>query len=181
MNVNEFFQAYNGKPIDFDGSWGNQCVDLYRQYCKEALEVIKQSPGVLGAYQIWNTYRKDDFDQIVNTPEGIPQVGDVIIWKKASTLPFGHVAVFKEGDVNTFLSFDQNWPTGSYCHFQNHSYKNVLGWLRPKNLIINPTPVTDDHTQIDLGEPWGIMELHEIRSTLNNQAERIATLENNHP
>jgi hypothetical protein len=178
MSVNEFFQKYNGHPIDYDGSYGNQCVDLYRQYCKEVLDVEQQSPGVEGAYQIWTRYRTEDFDRIANTPEGVPQLGDVIIWDKTPSMNWGHVAIFKEGNVQTFLSFDQNWPVGSLCHFQNHSYKDVLGWLRPKNLELEITgPEITEQTKIDLGEPWGIMEVQAIRTTLNNQAKLIKKLE----
>jgi hypothetical protein len=35
--------------------------------------------------------------------------------------------------MSSFTSFDQNWPTGSCCHFQYHeNYDGVIGWLRPK-------------------------------------------------
>ena len=44
----------------------------------------------------------------------------------------GHIAVFIEGNVDTFKSFDQNYPLGSPCHIQGHTYANVLGWLRFK-------------------------------------------------
>ncbi len=55
---------------------------------------------------------------------------------------YGHVSVFENGDTKTFNSFDQNYPVGSKCHTQSHTYKDVLGWLvytKPimaENLII---------------------------------------------
>ena len=54
-------------------------------------------------------------------------------------MPFGHIAVFYNGDLNSFMSFDQNWG-GNFCHYQNHNYNFVLGWLRPNQ----PAAVADD-------------------------------------
>ena len=55
----------------------------------------------------------------------------MIIWNKLLG-QYGHVAVFLEGDNKKFKSFDQNYPVGSACHIQDHDYKAVMGWLRPK-------------------------------------------------
>ena len=174
MKIAEFFKKYNGIGVDFDGYYGFQCVDLYRQYCKEVLK-LEQSPPVKGAYQIWDTYLKDKFDKIKNSPEGVPILGDIVVWDKATGLGYGHVAVFNYGDKNSFVSFDQNFPTGSVCHFQNHNYTNVLGWLRPKNTDFTELQITDQ-TKIDMGEPWGVMEVQAIRSTLNDQEKTIEAL-----
>lgn len=176
MKVTDFFLKYNNDYVDFDGAFGYQCVDLYRQYCKEVLNVVSQSPLVVGANNIWTTYRQEDFDQIENTLEGVPQLGDVVIWKKTNVMQFGHVAIFKDGDDHLFNSFDQNWPVGSKCHFQEHNYSNVFGWLRPKNLD-EIQPVIIDQNTIDLGAPWGKMDIQTIRNTLNSQARKIERLE----
>lgn len=141
MTVQEFFDKWNGKGCDFDGYYGFQCMDLYQQYTRE----VVGGPHIPApaAADVWNTYAKDYYDRIANTPTGVPQLGDVMIWKKASGLPYGHIAVFKSGDVNRFTSFDQNWPPGTKSHFQDHNYTNVQGWLRPKK------PVTGDQAIID--------------------------------
>ena len=168
MTIQEYFQKNNGKPIDYDGYYGNQCMDLYRQYVKECLE-YPQSPGVVGAADVWTTYLKDYYERINNDPTSVPQLGDIIIWNKNAGGGFGHISVFNSGDSNNFISFDQNWPVGSYCHFQNHNYTNVLGWLRSKKLISNPPEaiLTGDSTKVDLGEV-GIMEIQAIKSTIND-------------
>lgn len=178
MEINEFFDTYNQGRVDFDGAYGYQCVDLYRKYCKEVLNVEEQGPLVEGAYQLWTNYRSEDFYPIENTPEAVPELGDVIIWNKTPQMAWGHVAIFKEGNVSKFLSFDQNWPVGSACHFQNHNYSNVRGWLRPKNLNLDlPTPGITDQTRIDMGEPWGVIDVITIRTILNNQANKIKELQ----
>lgn len=142
MTIQEFFDKYNGKGIDFDGAFGNQCVDLYRQYAKEVAEA-PQSPPVRGAADIWDTYLSKHFERVKNTPTGVPQKGDIVIWNKKSGGGYGHVAIFSQGNTKSFTSFDQNWPVGSVCHFEGHYYTNVLGWLRPKK----PKGVRSDMTQ----------------------------------
>jgi len=127
MTFKQFRDKYDGKFIDFDNYFGNQCVDLYRQYVKEVLG-FKQSPLVKGAKDIWTTYLKDKFQRISNTPDGLPKEGDIIIWR---TEPYGHVGIFVEGTTGSFRSFDQNYPKGTPCHIQGHRYTNVLGWLHP--------------------------------------------------
>lgn len=127
MTIDEFVRKYDGKGIDYDGSFGNQCVDLYRQYVKECL-MFPQSPPVPGAKDIWDTYLPDYFRRIENTPTGIPEKGDIVIF---STGTYGHVSVFVEGNTTRFTSFDQNYPSGSLCHLQGHTYSAVIGWLTP--------------------------------------------------
>lgn len=130
MKLADFISKYNGKIVDWDKHYGGQCVDLYRQYCHEVLD-FPQSPAVEGAADIWNTYLKNYFVRISNTPEGIPGKGDLVVWSKNTGGGYGHIAIFVEGTVGSFRSFDQNWPKGSPCQVINHYYNNVLGWLHP--------------------------------------------------
>lgn len=175
MTIKDFFNKWNGKGIDFDGYYGYQCVDLYRQYCQEVLG-IPQSPKVTGASNIWESYLKEHFIEIKNTPDAIPQFGDIIIWNKYAGGGYGHVAIFDSGDVDSFTSFDQNWPVGSLCHFQPHNYTNVIGWLRPKSIQQLPQFNFTDQTIIPLGEPYGNMELQAVRSILKAKDQAISNL-----
>lgn|SRR3990167_4795648 len=137
MVIQEFFDKWNSKGIDFDSFYGFQCMDLAHQF---AVDVNKQDiPSAPAAKDVWNK-NCSGYDKIKNTPEGVPQKGDIVIWG-TEIGQYGHIAVFDHGDSNSFTSFDQNWPVGSLCHYQNHSYKGVLGWLRIKSAIITqPTP-----------------------------------------
>jgi hypothetical protein len=134
MYLQDFFNKYNGKKVDFDGHYGAQCVDEFRQFNKEVLG-IAQPRGVNGAKDFWNNYSNDtnlynNFDKIANTPSFVPQFGDVAIWGNGA---YGHIAICTgKGDVNKFESFDQNYPTGSACHYVTHNYSGFLGVLRPK-------------------------------------------------
>ena len=82
MTLDQFITKYHSKQIDYDGFFGFQCMDLYRQYVKEVLG-FPQSVPVPGAADVWLNFRDDYFDRIVNTPEAMPQRGDVIIWSRA--------------------------------------------------------------------------------------------------
>ena len=135
MTVNQFITKYTNKGIDFDGSFGNQCMDLYRQYVKEVLS-FPQSPAVPGAKDVWDTYLTDRFTKISNTPTNTPKNGDVVIWG-TKIGQFGHIAIFVDGTATKFNSFDQNFPIGSLCHIQSHTYNGVLGWLRPRSVTMN--------------------------------------------
>ena len=127
MTLEEFVKKYNNKGIDYDGNFGDQCVDLYRQYVKEVLQ-YPQSPPVVGAKDIWDTYLPEYFRRIDNTPYGVPSEGDIVIFSMGK---FGHVSIFLEGNASRFTSFDQNYPLGSKCHKQGHTYSAVIGWLTP--------------------------------------------------
>ncbi len=131
MNLDTFIKKYNGKKIDFDGHYQNQCMDLYRFYVSEVLE-LPQSPGVSSAYQVFDTASTKDYDKIRNTPSGVPKKGDIIIWQKGYG-GYGHIAIVVDANVNGILSFDQN-HTGRLdpCQLVNHNYNLVLGWLHPR-------------------------------------------------
>lgn len=134
MTIQQFFDKYNNRGIDFDNYYGLQCMDLAHQY---GVEVVGQDiPAAPAAKDVWNK-STPGYDKIANTPSGVPQKGDIIIWG-VGVGQFGHIAVFDHGDANTFVSFDQNWPLNSLCHFQNHNYNGVLGWLRPKSSVSTP-------------------------------------------
>lgn len=131
ISFDEFIWKYYNAYIDYDHYYGNQCFDLYRQYVQEVLG-FPQSPAVSGAAQIWDTYLKDYFIRIPNTPTGIPQKGDIMIWNKNAGGGYGHVAIVHDGDIMKFTSLDQNWVQGSPCRKVLHNYNNTLGWLHPK-------------------------------------------------
>ena len=131
MTLEQFIAKWQGKKADFDGKYDGQCVDLYRFYVKEVLD-FPQSPPVVGAADIFSTTQDELYTKIKNTPEGVPQKGDIVIWNKRAGSGFGHVAIFIGGDVNRFTSFDQNWRALNVCELTEHNYTNVLGWLRPK-------------------------------------------------
>lgn len=137
MTFAEFRKKYLGKKVDWDGAYAGQCVDLFRQYVNDVLN-LQQPKGVVGAKDFWTNYEtdpilKNNFQKIANTPTGVPQEGDVMIWGAYTGNPYGHISIFIKGDVNKFVSLDQNFPTLSKVTETEHNYTKpkVLGWLRP--------------------------------------------------
>lgn len=126
MTLQEFLEKWNGQYCEVAGSSNalNQCVDLANAYIRDVLKflIIEWTNA-----KDFPSKGNDNYEYILNTPEGVPQEGDLVIWGGE----YGHIAIFIEGNTASFRSFDQNYPSGSFCHIQNHTYANVLGWMRP--------------------------------------------------
>lgn len=137
MTLQEFINTYTGRYIDWDGAYGAQCVDLMRFYQRDVLGVQPNDiPAAGTAKLIYLNFPTNHpvFQKIANTPNNMPQIGDIVFW---GTYPFvtgwaGHVAVYTGGNLYNLVTFDQNYPTNSSCHLQRHSYKGVMGWLHKK-------------------------------------------------
>ena len=186
MKVQQFFDTWNNKPCEVESpEYKNQCFDLALAYC-DFLGIPRDAIRHLYAYQIQtqpNDLTVQHFELIPNTPNGVPQEGDMVIWGTSIGIA-GHVAIATGyGDANGFKSMDQNWPSGTICHFQDHTYNGVIGWLRPRQLhVVEPVviPITDQ-TQIHIGNnpaqshDWGEMEVGAIRSTIFDQENKISS------
>jgi len=156
MTLKQFISKWNGKKADWDGYYGGQCVDLFRYYCNEVLEMDRQPAGVWGAANFWSDFESDpvlveNFTKVQNTSDFTPLEGDVMIWNFNAGGGYGHVAICTGENTGTqyFKSFDQNWSRVSYSEIVNHSYKNVYGVLRPKVSSTTP-PMPSNPTDGDL-------------------------------
>ena len=58
MTIDQFITKYLGKKVDWDGAYGGQCVDLFRQYLNDVLN-FPQPRGVVGAADFWTNYDSD--------------------------------------------------------------------------------------------------------------------------
>lgn len=140
MTLQDFVQKYQGKGIDVDGAYGNQCVDLIKAYYKEVVGIPAQTGN---AVDYWKKFPAASFEQIANSPEGVPQAGDIVVWG-TKVGPYGHIAIALDGSTTRKLvTFDQNWPVGSKCQQVSHSYAGVLGWLRPTKPVPAGTKAAD--------------------------------------
>jgi len=150
MNIKQEFDKfvfkYNGKFVEVvDPTNKNQCMDLSRAW----LDVLGhgEANNHFFAHQVYTAVTvktKQYFDLISNTPEAIPQTGDIVVWSKSYNGTAGHIAICARGiDTRTFDAFSQNDPTGSPSTIRNYTYTNVLGWLRFKNQTVPaPAPAT---------------------------------------
>ena len=143
MNVQDFINYWNGKYIPSRGGITGQCVSMVQKWAED--HGIGGTPVFpVPAAKDMVGLRPDAFNWIPNTPTGVPQPGDIIVWNTAVG-PWGHTAIFIDGNASSFRSFDQNWPTGSAAHIQNHNYNGVVGWLRFKQAPA-PTPAEGNMT-----------------------------------
>jgi lactoylglutathione lyase len=89
MTLDEFIEKWNNKGCDYDNYDGFQCLDLAHQYAVEVNGV--DIPAAPGAKDVW-TKDTPGYDKIANTPDGIPQKGDIIIWG-VGVGAYGHIAI----------------------------------------------------------------------------------------
>lgn len=138
MTLQDFIIKWQGRYCEVAGSPGatNQCVDLANAYIRDVLglPIIEWTNAV-----DFPEKAGDKYEWIANTQYNIPKEGDIVVWKPSP----GHIGVFIEGNVDKFKSLDQNFPVGSPCHVQDHTYQNVRGWLRVK------TPPVDMGSEVD--------------------------------
>ena len=145
MYLKEFFASIGGKYIDVDGAGSktnkNQCVDVIKAYCNRVFGVpVSSMNGYGDAWQYYDNFNSKSaitphFTRVAYKSGMRPRAGDMVVWERSvNSSSAGHIAVASgESDAKTFVSFDQNWPSGRPCGFVTHSYNKVKGFLRPKD------------------------------------------------
>jgi cell wall-associated NlpC family hydrolase len=137
MTLEEFVKKYNGKKVDYDNAYGAQCVDLFRQYTKEALG-IKEHTGPCatsgGAKDLFLDYDKMPVEKkyFTRSKGKAYQPGDVLVWDATEKNKYGHVAIFLAYLGNGLLVFEQNGITQAGAEIQVRTRDNMLGYLRKR-------------------------------------------------
>ena len=127
-----------GKSIDVDGYYGAQCKDFVEKFTTENFGV--SFPG--NAIDLIYCAIPSGWQRIKNTPEFLPQPGDIALWAYGT---YGHTGIIVSANLNTFVSVDQNWynasSNGSPAAKVQHNYTtyNFWGVLRPP-YSSNPQP-----------------------------------------
>lgn len=134
MTLKEFTQKYNGKKVDYDKAYGAQCVDIFRQYCKEVLN-IEYTGGVNGAKDLWLDYFKMPKEQkyfmLVKDKDGTKyKEGDVLVWGATKTNQYGHVAILLAEMSGDLIVFEQNGFKQDGAKIILRTKENLLGALR---------------------------------------------------
>ena len=130
MTLTTFINTYLGQKVDFDKEGTPQCVDLYRQYCKDVLN-IPQTPA-LGI----NGGAKDIFDKhgVLNvTPDSATadySRGDILIWGASKTNKYGHVAILVDiYNTKYFIVLEQDGFRQDGVKLAFRSRENLRGCL----------------------------------------------------
>lgn len=175
MTLQDFITQNDGKGLDFDGAYGNQCMDLFEYYNRDVIG--NPTPVAGNAIDVQRTFPPAYYSWVANTPTGVPTPGDVVIWNEFAGLtgPAGHIDVFLSGDANSFTGFDQNWPTQEdingngtgVCHKQIHNnYDGVAGWLHP---LKDPNGTTTSQVSVNVSKAVQFDQSLSPLNTANNE------------
>ena len=127
MTLTQFIKQNLGSKVDFDGRFGAQCVDLYRQYCADVL-CVPQSPAVDGAKDIINnpgTLKVTRDSALADYSRG-----DVLIWGATSSNKYGHVAILVSVyNTKYFVVLEQDGFKQDGVKLAFRSRENLLGCL----------------------------------------------------
>jgi hypothetical protein len=127
MTLTQFINTYKGTKVDFDKSFGAQCVDLFRQYCKDVLE-IPQTPAVEGAKDLINN--PGTLKVIKDSVLADYSKGDVLIWGPTDSNKYGHVAILVAiYNTKYFIVFEQDGFKQDGAKLAFRSREGLLGGL----------------------------------------------------
>ena len=134
MTPAEFIVKYQNRKVDFDGEDGPQCVDLYRQYCKD-LGIphtgTVNPDGAKALYLKFSERKEKEYFNRFNA--NLARFGDVIIWDRTQTNPYGHVAIVVEAyQQDKVLVFEQDGFAQNGTQFKIRDLKSALGLLRKR-------------------------------------------------
>lgn len=128
----DFYNTYNGKVIDYDGAYGEQCVDAFKVFCEWAGIPVKATPNNW-ADGYW--YYKDQlgyaayFDYITDNNL---RTGDWVIWAKGSNShKSSHIAMYYVKDGIVYEFGENQGGNGGFC-LKETVFSDALGALRWK-------------------------------------------------
>jgi hypothetical protein len=171
MTLNQFITKYQGKFVEyhsFDPNAKYQCVDLANQYI---VDVLGLTPIIGTNAQDFPKKAGSQWNYIENTPSGVPEKGDLVIFKSADGV--GHISIFLQGSTSLFTSFDQNYPTGSPCKTVQHNYRNVIGWMRPKKESMSTITIEQKVFEELVGKASKFDEFNRMGYTSAAQVEQL--------
>jgi len=147
MTLQEFIQKYTNQFVEYhsyDPAAKNQCVDLANQWLVEGLGL----EAIIGtnAIDFPSKAVARGMDWIPNTPDGIPEPGDLIVYEGT----IGHIDIALEGCTkDKVVAFSQNYPTGSPCVVRTGTYlrPKAVGWLHHETSDVL-TVCLQQHTEL---------------------------------
>ncbi len=109
MTLDEFVKEYEGKKVDYDYSYGAQCVDLVRLYI-HLVWGLPQPKSIISAYEAYTRWLRcgNGFNEI--SWKSITKIarGDIIVFPPTDTNPHGHIAIVLDVTDSEVLCFEQN-------------------------------------------------------------------------
>lgn len=134
MEFIDFINKYIKTKVDYDKFYGPQCVDLFRQYCQDVLEV-PHTGAVEGAKDLYLKYdtlpKEVQYFKRCKGYAGIKN-GDVAIWDQTKTNKYGHVAIVLYKDGSNLCVIEQDGIKQDGAKLAIRKVTNLLGYLRFK-------------------------------------------------
>lgn len=133
MDLKSFIKKYTGQKVDYDKKFGPQCVDLFRQYCADVLNV-GHTGAVEGAKDLYLKYdelpkEKEVFARIEKKRISRYMPGTVVVFGATSANRFGHVAIVVDEFEGELIVFEQDGFRQDGAKLVIRDTKNVLGVL----------------------------------------------------
>lgn len=137
MTFGDFVRKYSGVKVDFDGAYGAQCVDLFRQYARDVLGIAEHTGSCAtsgGAKDLFLDYaampvEKKYFKKITGK-SFVP--GDVAMWNGSAGNKYGHVAIVIGELGDDLIVFEQDGFKQDGAKIALRSRERLLGFLRKK-------------------------------------------------
>lgn len=127
MNIQSFVNKWNGKYLEFDGAYWNQCVDLTKDWQSE------NGWPVMSGNAIQWAGNHSGYTWVPNGIHNKPDPGDIVVFKSGA---YGHIGVCVNADYVNLTCFEQNNPLRTPCHLVFHRWYGlhtsmpVYGWLK---------------------------------------------------
>jgi hypothetical protein len=137
MTLEEFVIKYNGKKVDYDGVFGSQCTDLFRQYVKEVLNIPEHTGSCSssgGAKDLFLDYYRMPVEKkyFLRSSSKTCKAGDVLIWNETLTNKYGHVAICLGMLEGSYIVFEQDRFKQDGARIRLRGKDNLLGYLRKR-------------------------------------------------
>lgn len=136
-SITTWMNSKNGKKIDYDGRYGNQCVDLFNVYLKDNFGISNPIATVpVGtAKEIYN-YNIPGFDKYA-APISNWKVGDIVIWNPNTSAgeTTGHVAIVYSVNGSEVKVLEQNYNQRNLALNAKYTTVNTLSASRKTNYV----------------------------------------------
>lgn len=130
MTLDEFVKEYEGKKVDYDGSYGAQCVDLVRLYIRLVWS-LPQPKSIISAYEAYTRWLRcgNGFNEIGWKSLTKIARGDLVVFPPTDTNLHGHIAIVLDIADGEVLCFEQNGFTQKGAEQKRRPLKTVFGCL----------------------------------------------------
>ena len=162
MKYQDFANKYLGQRVCLDNNGSYQCVQLIKQYLRDAFNIPNGAYG--NAIDYWTKTNPVILEKFSRTPTQSVQQGDIVVLNGLSGNPYGHVTI-ASGRVsgNTYEALEQNGATGNgsgtggdAIRFRYITTSRIAGVLRPVTVSAPaaPAPVIGKRVYLPAVQSW---------------------------